>query len=67
MSDERKVMITARLPDDLVKRVDFVAKNTDSEVIVSRSAAIRDALHAWLPKQEQRLVELGIISPKKAS
>lgn len=64
MSTERKTMISARLPAALVARVDFVHRNLDTAPD-NRSLAIQHALEAWLPAQEQRLVELGII-PKKA-
>jgi len=65
MSTERKTMISARLPAALIARVDFVARNIDTEAVKNRSAAVHAALETWLPAQERRLEELGII-PKKA-
>lgn len=59
-------IVTVRLPLELLARIDFVTRNIDSMILVNRSAAIRDALQKWLPVQEQRLIELGIITPKKA-
>lgn len=55
--------ISARLPASLIARADYVARNTDGAV-KNRSAALRAALEAWLPGQEERLQELGIL-PKK--
>lgn len=66
MDSDYKVMITVRLPNSTVRRVDFVARNTDSKGIVNRSTAIRDALDKWLPEQEKRLAELGILPEEKA-
>lgn len=64
MTPERKsLMVSIRLPAALVARADYVARNTDGD-ITSRSAALRAALEGWLPAQEQRLTELGIL-PKK--
>lgn len=65
MATERKTMVSARLPAALVARVDFVARNIDSEHVKNRSVAIEIALQEWLPKQEQRLEQLGVL-PKKA-
>ena len=66
MTAERKksLMVSARLPAGLVERVDFVTRNTDSESVKNRSTAVRAALEGWLPGQEQRLVDLGIITKK---
>lgn len=52
-----------RLPAALVARADFVARNTDGEA-KNRSAVLQAALEEWLPKQEQRLEVLGILSKK---
>lgn len=57
-------MVSARLPRLLVERVDFVTRNTDGD-ITNRSKALRAALETWLPAQEERLMQLGIL-PKKA-
>jgi hypothetical protein len=64
MTGKEKLMISVRLPAALVARVDFVARNIDSEVVKNRSTALHAAVEAWLPTQEERLVVLGII-PKK--
>lgn len=50
----------------VISRVDFIVRNIDSEVVKNRSAALLAALEAWLPGQEDRLRELGIL-PKKGS
>ncbi len=66
MGTERKtVMISGRLPVALVDRVDYVTRNIDSETIKNRSAALREALEAWLPGCEDRLRELGVLAPAK--
>lgn len=66
MTPERKsTMVSARLATALVARVDFVTRNIDNDHLVTRSAAVAAALEAWLPTQEERLAELGLI-PKKA-
>ncbi len=65
MGTERKtIMISGRLPAALVDRVDYVTRNIDSETIKNRSAALREALEAWLPGCEDRLRELGILTAK---
>lgn len=65
MTPERKsTMVSARVPSTLLSRVDFVVRNIDGEVVKSRSAALLAALEAWLPAQERRLEELGIIAKK---
>jgi Arc/MetJ-type ribon-helix-helix transcriptional regulator len=65
MAPERKsTMVSVRLPAALVARADYVARNTDGDV-KNRSAVLRVALEDWLPKQEDRLVQLGVL-PKKA-
>jgi len=66
MGSERKtVMISGRLPAALVERLDYVTRNIDSETVKNRSAALREALEAWLPGREDRLRELGVLSAKK--
>jgi metal-responsive CopG/Arc/MetJ family transcriptional regulator len=62
MSTKSKLMISVRLPVSLVERVDFVSKNIGS---TSRSAAILDALEAWLDAKEKPLRELGLMGPKR--
>lgn len=65
MTPERKgTMLSARVPKTLVERVDFVTRNIDTDVD-NRSKAVVAALEAWVPGQEERLRELGIL-PKKA-
>jgi predicted DNA-binding protein len=65
MDPERKtVMISGRLPAALVERLDYVTRNIDSETVKNRSAALREALEAWLPGREDRLRELGILAGK---
>lgn len=68
MSDERKrsTMISARLPTDLVARLDFVVRNTNPDHVKNRSTAVRVALEEWLPTEERALEKLGITVPKKA-
>jgi len=56
------IMISGRLPAALVERLDYVTRNIDSETVKNRSAALREALEAWLPGREDRLRELGIMA-----
>jgi metal-responsive CopG/Arc/MetJ family transcriptional regulator len=62
MSTKSKLMISVRLPTSLVERLDFAARNVGS---ASRSAAIQDALEAWLSSREQGFRELGLAPPKR--
>jgi hypothetical protein len=64
MALERKTMVSVRLPAALVARVDFIARNTDSETVKNRSTALHAAVDAWLPAQEDRLRELGVLAKK---
>jgi predicted DNA-binding protein len=65
MNTERKtVMISGRLPVALVERLDYVTRNIDSGTVKNRSAALREALEAWLPGCEDRLRELGVLAKK---
>lgn len=57
-------MVSVRLPTALIARVDFVARNTDAVGIKNRSTALFSAVEAWLPGQERRLEELGLIAKK---
>jgi metal-responsive CopG/Arc/MetJ family transcriptional regulator len=67
MATERKsIMISVRLPVALATRLDYAVRNTDAEGVKNRSTAVCSAIEGWLPGQEKRLVELGII-PKKAA
>lgn len=64
MTIERKsLMVSVRLSAVLVARADYIARNTDGEV-KNRSAALRVALESWLPGQEDKLRELGILAKK---
>lgn len=64
MTPERKTKrVDARLPPSLVARVDYITRNNDG-AISTRSAALVAALEAWLPIQEERLVQLGVIQKK---
>ncbi len=66
MEPERKTgRINARIPPATLERLDFVVRNTDNPVVVSRSTALLAAVDAWLPGQESHLEKLGIL-PKKA-
>jgi Arc/MetJ-type ribon-helix-helix transcriptional regulator len=58
------IMISGRLPKALVERLDYVTRNIDSETVNNRSAALREALEAWLPGREDRLRELGVLAKK---
>lgn len=65
METERKtIMVSARLPAAIVDRVDFIGRNIDNETIKGRSTAILAALEAWIPTQEDRLRQLGILEKK---
>lgn len=64
MTPERKnTRISARLPASLVARADYVARNTSGDV-KNRSTALQAALEAWLPGQEDQLVQLGVLQKK---
>ena len=66
MADKKSTMISARLPETLVQRLDYVARNTDNEAVTNRSTGLRAALEAWLPGCEDRLRELGVLAKKKS-
>ena len=63
-AEQKTVMISSRLPVALVERLDYVTRNIDSETVKNRSAALREALEAWLPGREDRLRELGVLAKK---
>ncbi len=65
MNERKTVMISGRLPRALVERLDYVTRNIDSETVKNRSAALREALEAWLPGREDRLRDLGVLSAAK--
>ena len=65
MSSKRKLMISARMPADLIKRVDFVARNIDSDALATRTMVITAAVESWLPEAEKRLCELGVPPPPR--
>lgn len=65
MTPERKsTMVSARLPRELVARVDFVVRNSEPETVKNRSTALEMAVLAWLPNEEERLRSLGVLSKK---
>ena len=64
MPSESK-MISLRVSVALVERVDFVARNIDSDMMASRSAVILTAIESWLPSAEDRLRALGVAPPKR--
>jgi len=68
MTPERKtVMISARLPADLVARVDFVTRNDISPGAArNRSAALQTALENWLPGRENDVGKVLGTASKKA-
>lgn len=54
-------MISFRLPDRLLSRMDFVAKNTTDDVLATRSAVILAAIESWLPTAEAAIKKsLGV-------
>lgn len=66
MTPERKdTRVCARLPKTLMERVDYVVRNSEPEQVKNRSTALQLALLAWLPTEEKRLMQLGVL-PKKA-
>jgi len=59
-------MISARIPSDLVVRVDYIVRNTTIDTINNRSDAVEHALAAFAEAQEREFLRLGIIeAPKK--
>lgn len=64
LESKKDVMVSARLPGELVERVDYVARNIDSDAVKNRSTALRAALEAWLPGCEERLRVLGVLVKK---
>lgn len=67
VAERKSIMISVRLPMALATRLDYAVRNTDAEMgVKNRSTAVCDAIEGWLPGQERRLQELGII-PKKAT
>jgi len=59
-------MVSARLSPLLLERLEYVAKNTDTDGINNRTDCIAAALIAWLPGQEKRVGELLGTSQKKS-
>jgi hypothetical protein len=57
MSEECKIVISLRVPPELLRRIAFFAGNTDRDALATRSAVILAAVEAWLPAQEQALRE----------
>jgi Arc/MetJ-type ribon-helix-helix transcriptional regulator len=65
MPTERKsTMISARLPSELVARVDFVTRNNGD--VRNRSTALRAALEDWLPGLEHDIRKQLGTPPKKS-
>jgi hypothetical protein len=62
---KKSTRVCVRIPQPVFERLSFVARNTDDPAVVNLSKGVCEAVLAWLPKQEQRLSDLGII-PKKA-
>ena len=53
MATERKsTMISARLPDALVTRIDYVVRNSEGGDTANRSKVLVAALEDWLPGRE---------------
>jgi metal-responsive CopG/Arc/MetJ family transcriptional regulator len=59
----KTTMISARVPSDLVDRVDYVVRNQDA--VDNRSGAVARALEQWTTAQEQELERLGVKTPKR--
>ena len=64
MSSKSK-MIAIRYPNSLFERIDFIARNIDSDVLTTRSAVILAAVEMGLLTYERRLAELGLEPPKR--
>lgn len=58
-------MVSARLPEALVSRMDYVVRNSDGAA-KNRSAAFRIALEQWLPAEERRVEYILGTSAKKS-
>jgi len=57
-------MVSARLPKRLIKRVEFIIRNTPSTAVRNRTDAIAQALDAWTARQYVELSALGLQIPK---
>jgi metal-responsive CopG/Arc/MetJ family transcriptional regulator len=65
MGTERKsIMISTRVPAELLARVDYVVRNSEPETVKNRSTAVLAALLTWLPNEETRLTNLGVLQKK---
>lgn len=58
-----KVMISVRLPVDLIKRLDFIVRN-DEQDTATRSSEVQAAIESWLDSRERRMRELGLEPPQ---
>ena len=69
MARKRKTMVSFRLSDSLLARVDFVTGNTPNDALASRSAVVVAAIEAWLPTAEdavrKHLKEIGAAFPER--
>lgn len=64
----KSFMFSARVPRDLIERVDFVVRNSEPDTIPSRSAAVQMALEDWLAGPEHDVRKrLGTAAPKTKS
>ena len=61
---QKTIMISARIPEVLMCRVDFAVSNTESKGVVSRSDAVVEALEDWAAKQEKDIKSRGAQVPK---
>lgn len=62
--NSKSTMVSARVPVELIGRVDFAVRNTTSENVNNRSDAVAEALANWADGQEQEFKRLGIEIPK---
>lgn len=64
-----KTMVSFRLSDALLRRVDFVAANTPDDALASRSAVLIAAVESWLPAHEEtvglHLRKIGAAVPER--
>lgn len=62
--NSKSTMVSARVPTELIGRVDFAVRNTTSENVNNRSDAVAEALAMWADGQEAELKRLGVEIPK---
>jgi hypothetical protein len=58
----QKIMISMRLPTNLVKRLDFIVRNDEANA-ATRSSEVQAAIELWLDNRERRMRELGLEPP----